>query len=131
MSVKYTSEQIDYESRDKKAFNDLIELAESIKKENDIVNNQFVKQLISLTIIGLATIASFVILYEDPSFELNYSAKALIITLAIIAYLFFVYSFTSYIKRKRRETRAFKEVMSIIHEVLASSEKNQSLLEKA
>lgn len=126
--------------RDLKAFTGLLDLAEEVHARRENIRKQFFLAMGggAAGILGAAAaMASFsrVIDFDGEYLsapEFFTSPLALVLsTVIIVAYVGVMFLYIQYRKQMRRETRALEEVMSVIHEVLQSSEMHMSPLEIA
>lgn len=126
-------ESIPYSDRDRKAFVDLIELAEQVQNRIGTINRQILLLFASIVAIVLGFVAPVYFLYAQNSERtvLESPATFLFIAVLIVAYCGGLFLYASYSRQLKRERRAFREVMSIVHEVFESAKSDLSALEIA
>lgn len=125
--------------RDHKAFTSLLDLAEEVHARRESLRKQFFvgagAGVMAIVASGAAIAGYSRITYigENLSFfELFSSPLSMVfLTVIVFAYLLISLLYYQFRRQMRRETRALEEVMSVIHEVLQSSEVEMSPLEIA
>lgn len=134
------SERSDREvARDLKAFSGLLDLAEEVHARRENIRKHLFLAMGAgfATILGAAaSMASFARIIDSGEYLSTrefFSSPLTLVFLSVIIMAYFATSFLylQYRRQMRRETRALEEVMSVIHEVLQSSEMQMSPLEIA
>ncbi|MBU2868947.1 hypothetical protein [Pacificibacter marinus] len=124
--------------RDRKAYLDLLELAEKVQAEKELAKRQFFLSLFGVT-FGVLGILAIVFTYFGSSvvgeftFEniLRSPAGALGLVAAMAGYFLGSYLTMLSMKKIRRERKAFEEVMGLVHEVYEATKSDLSAVEKA
>ena len=126
--------------RDLEAFSDLLKLAEEVHACRESIRRQnFLAMSVSFAIIygavGAMAIFAYYIYAGDYQSVRDFWSTPMVLYLLfailLLAYFGFAFLFIRYQKQMKRETQVLKNVMSVVHEVLQSSEKNMSPLEIA
>lgn len=125
--------------RDSKAFNSLLDLAENVHAHRESLRKQFFLAAaagaggILASAAAIASSSLFISSGEYLSFNevLRSPLNLVFLSVGIVSYVVVTFGYIQYKRQMRRENRALHEVMSIIHEVLQSSEVNMSPLEIA
>lgn len=119
--------------RDLKAFTGLLDLAEEVYSRREVIRRQaFVSigsSLAAILVTG-AAIASFMSNMSAGEFQ-NSPLFIVLASVIFAAYAGGIFLFSQARKQLRRETKAFEEVMSVVHEVLETSKAHMSPLEIA
>ncbi|MEO0701876.1 MAG: hypothetical protein AAFY80_07045 [Pseudomonadota bacterium] len=134
------SETFSFDDRDRKAFSELVSLAEKVQTQRDVLRRQMQFSLGAGLFIMLAAMAVFTTLVFDRSapsdatisgFLLTTPAGAMTIVFAVASYVGTTLVFMQMSRRLRRENRAFAEVMNVVHEVFEGLKEELSPLELA
>lgn len=127
------SESASFRVRDRKAFSELIFLAEKVQAQRDALRRQLQMIIGGSGFIVVSTMAVISTVYDfsSPSFFLSTPAGVLGAFIIIAAYVGAMYAYMQMSRRLRRENRAFDEVMSVVHEVFEGLKGELSPLELA
>lgn len=125
--------------RDHKAFSALLDLAEEVHVRREDLRKQFLLGAgagVSAILAASAAIAGYVRTIDTGEYltfrEVLTSPLSMVLsTVILFAYFVIILLYSRYRRQMKRETRALHEVMSVVHEVLQSSELSMSPLEKA
>ena len=126
-------EQAMYDSaRDRKAFGDLVSLAEKSQMTADTLKRKILLSYVTLLFVSTAALFYIIAVYDRLPFDLlkpvPFILSALLVT-AMHGGVFIV--IRGYQVRLRREYNAFKKSISLAHEVFQGAKKNLSVLEAA
>lgn len=125
--------------RDHRAFSALLDLAEEVHERREKIRKQFLLGVgagLSAILAASAAIAGYSRIINEGEYlsfqELLTSPLSMVLsTVIVFAYFVIVLLYSQYRRQMTRETRALHEVMSVVHEVLQSSEVSMSPLEIA
>ena len=119
--------------RDRKAFSELLSLAEKVQSEKDSLQRQMYFS-IGAGLFTMLTIFSVLASFLDiTNLDRLFSSPAGALSVSVLAsaYVAFNYFFIQYSRRLRRERKAFEEVMNLVHEVFNGAKDEMSPLEVA
>lgn len=125
--------------RDHRAFSALLNLAEEVHERRVNLRKQFLLGAgagVSAILAAAAAIAGYsrvIDAGEYLTFRELFTLPLSMVLSTVILFAYFVIALlhSQYRRQMKRETRALHEVMSVVHEVLQSSELSMSPLEKA
>ena len=119
--------------RDRKAFGELIDLAERTLAESDGLLRQIYFSIGGIIFLTIAAIAVIIATFGDTSSdELLDTTGAVLLLIAIAAsYVAGAAIYFPLARRLRRESKAFREVMDIVHELHEGLKEELSPLERA
>lgn len=135
-----SSESTTHTDRDRKAFADLVTLAEKVQAQRDVLRRQMQVSLGGGAFIFLAAMSIIltVSIGRYPlggasmlDFLLTSPAGIMAMLFALAAYVGTTFVYMQMSRRLRRENRAFEEVMSVVHEVFEGLKSDLSPLELA
>jgi hypothetical protein len=114
-------------TRDRQAFSELISLAEEIQRRRESLQQRLAVSIAA--IVGFAAVAASFGFSFFGFYGVNW--YYLLVTIAIVSYAALSYFSYVYLRQMRREKRAFSEVMTVVHELVAGLRSDLSPLEFA
>ncbi|CAN7332399.1 hypothetical protein LJR090_002516 [Bosea sp. LjRoot90] len=130
----YSEKTEEQKARDRRAYSDLIGLAEAVQNQRAKLRRQFINIAGLCFLFSIIAAVSSIVVVVTIQGVANVSAGffAAIAGLFIaVNYAAFGMSYLVYRRLDRRELSAFREVMAITHEVLESMKSDLSPLEMA
>lgn len=121
------------QDRDRKAFSELIELAEKVQSERDSLKRQIYVAFGGIGFIAISAVAVLLTVYDfsSPRSFLETPAGLLAAMVILSAYAASMLFYLQASRRLRRENKAFTEVMDVVHEVYEGLKGDLSALELA
>ena len=122
-----------FAERDRKAFGELIDLAERVQAERDNLRRQIYFSIGGVSFLAIAAVSALVTIFELSSLDrfLNTAGGLLAVITIGASYAAGAAIYFHSASRLRRESKAFREVMDIVHELHESLKEELSPLELA
>lgn len=122
-----------FAERDRKAFGELVDLAERVQTERDSLRRQIYLSIGGVAFLAITAVSVLFTVFEVTSIEGILSTSSGLLAAITIGASYFagMIVYVQSASRLRRESKAFQEVMDIVHEVHEGLKEELSPLELA